>query len=121
MLNAAWDVNIPVASENALPSYDKAGYNKILENAKPWNDPDGRHLSVFTYLRLSPILMEYHNFIEFERFLKRMHGKTLPSMPSICSSYKNLTLPQCSNELRLIIVVMQGNPCAIRNCIRVRI
>lgn len=75
MLNAAWDVSIPVASENALPCHDGDGYNKILENAKPMNDPDGRHLSAFTYLRLSPTLMERHNFSEFERFVKRMHGK----------------------------------------------
>ncbi|CAH9097070.1 unnamed protein product [Cuscuta europaea] len=77
VLNSAWDVNISVASENALPSYDREGYNKILENAKPWNDPDGRHLSAFTYLRLSHVLMENDNFLEFERFLKRMHGKPL--------------------------------------------
>lgn len=75
MLNAAWDVSIPVASENALTCHDREGYNKILENAKPFNDPDGRHLSAFTYLRLSPVLMETHNFTEFERFVKRMHGK----------------------------------------------
>lgn len=74
MLNAAWDVSIPVASENALPCYDREGYNKILENAKPLNDPDGRHLSCFTYLRLNPTLMESQNFKEFERFVKRMHG-----------------------------------------------
>lgn len=77
VLNAAWDACIPVASENALPCYDREGYNKILENAKPRHDPDGRHLSVFTYLRLSPALMERHNFIEFERFVKRMHGDLL--------------------------------------------
>ncbi|KAL5727470.1 beta-amylase [Ranunculus cassubicifolius] len=77
VLNAAWDVCIPVASENALPCHDREGYNKILENAKPMNDPDGRHLSAFTYLRLSPILMETHNFMEFERFVKRMHGNYL--------------------------------------------
>lgn len=75
MLNAAWDVNIPVASENALPCYDRDGYSKILENAKPSIDPDGRHLSAFTYLRLSPTLLETHNFTEFERFIRRMHGK----------------------------------------------
>ena len=75
MLNSAWDVSIPVASENALPCYDREGYNKILENAKPLNDPDGRHLSAFTYLRLTPVLMETLNFTEFERFVKRMHGK----------------------------------------------
>ncbi|OWM88207.1 hypothetical protein CDL15_Pgr003619 [Punica granatum] len=76
VLNAAWDVSIPVASENALPCYDREGYNKILENAKPRNDPDGRHLSAFTYLRLSPVLMERLNLMEFERFVKRMHGNT---------------------------------------------
>ncbi|KAJ6972322.1 hypothetical protein NC653_032791 [Populus alba x Populus x berolinensis] len=76
VLNAAWDACIPLASENALPCYDREGYNKILENAKPLHNPDGRHLSVFTYLRLSPVLMERHNFQEFERFVKRMHGKS---------------------------------------------
>jgi len=46
-----------------------------LENAKPRNDPDGRHLSAFTYLRLSPVLMESHDFAVFMRFVKRMQGK----------------------------------------------
>lgn len=77
VLNAAWDVQIPVASENALPCYDGEGYNKILENAKPRDDPDGRHLSAFTYLRLSPTLTEGNNLMEFERFVKRMHGETV--------------------------------------------
>ncbi|GAB4861741.1 Leucine-rich repeat receptor-like serine/threonine-protein kinase bam2 [Ancistrocladus abbreviatus] len=74
VLNAAWDVGIPVASENALSCHDRESYNKILENAKPKNDPDGKHLSAFTYLRLSPALMEKPNFLEFERFVQRMHG-----------------------------------------------
>ncbi|XP_064991839.1 beta-amylase 7-like isoform X1 [Musa acuminata AAA Group] len=73
VLNAAWDVGIPVASENALPCYDRDSYNKILESAKPLNDPDGRHLSSFTFLRLSPVLMQNHNLLEFERFVKQMH------------------------------------------------
>ncbi|EYU32116.1 hypothetical protein ABFS82_02G162900 [Erythranthe guttata] len=80
VLNAAWDVGIPVASENALPCYDREGYNKILENAKPFNDPDGRHLSAFTYLRLSPDLIEERNFVEFEQFVKRMHGDSVPDL-----------------------------------------
>ncbi|XP_068316471.1 beta-amylase 2, chloroplastic isoform X2 [Pyrus communis] len=80
VLNAAWDANIPVASENALTCFDREGYNKILENAKPWNDPDGRHLSAFTYLRLSPVLIEKHNLTEFERFVKRMHGEAAPDV-----------------------------------------
>ncbi|XP_050386415.1 LOW QUALITY PROTEIN: beta-amylase 2, chloroplastic [Argentina anserina] len=78
VLNAAWDANIPVASENALNCHDREGYNKILENAKPLNDPDGRHLSAFTYLRLSTVLLERHNFMEFERFVKKMHGEAAP-------------------------------------------
>jgi beta-amylase len=75
VLNAAWDAGIQVASENALPCYDRDGYNKTLENAKPRNDPDGRHLFGFTYLRLCSVLFERPNFMEFERFVKRMHGR----------------------------------------------
>ncbi|KAG6470746.1 beta-amylase 2, chloroplastic-like isoform X1 [Zingiber officinale] len=79
VLNAAWDVSLPMASENALPCYDRDGYNKILDNAKPLSDPDGRHLSSFTYLRLSPVLMCSHNFKEFSRFVQRMHGEWVPN------------------------------------------
>lgn len=80
MLNAAWDVGVPVASENALPCYDKEGYNKILETAKPISDPDGKHLSAFTYLRLTPHLLEEQNFVEFDRFVKRLHGERLSKL-----------------------------------------
>ncbi|RZC72574.1 hypothetical protein C5167_048056 [Papaver somniferum] len=75
--NAAWDVGVPVASENALPCYDKDGYNKILETAKPSSDPDGRHLVAFTYLRLTPQLMENKRFAEFTHFVQKMHGETV--------------------------------------------
>ncbi|GMH00520.1 hypothetical protein Nepgr_002359 [Nepenthes gracilis] len=77
VLNAAWDVGIPVTSENPLPCHNREGYNRILENAKPINDPDGWHLLSFAYLRLSPSLMERQNFVEFERFVKRMHGEAV--------------------------------------------
>lgn len=74
VLNSAWDVCTPIASENALPCHDRESYNMISERAKPMNDPDGRHFCAFTYLRLGPLLMERHNLMEFERFVKRMHG-----------------------------------------------
>ncbi|CAA3026586.1 beta-amylase 7-like isoform X1 [Olea europaea subsp. europaea] len=77
VLNAAWDVCIPVSSENALPCHDRDGYNYLLEKAKPMSDPDGRHFSSFTYLKLSPHLLERRNFVEFERFIKRMHGEAV--------------------------------------------
>lgn len=82
VLNAAWDVDIPVASENALSCHDREGYYKILENAKPLNDPYGRHLSAFTYLRLSPLLLEKHNLAEFERFVRGMHGEPVLDLQS---------------------------------------
>ena len=78
VLNAAWDAGISVASENALGCFDRQGYNKILENAKPQRDPDGRHLIAFTYLRLNDELMKEHNFKEFSRFVKRLHGNSFP-------------------------------------------
>ncbi|XP_021849858.2 beta-amylase 7 isoform X2 [Spinacia oleracea] len=77
VLNAAWDVCIPVSSENYVPCHSREVYNKMLENAKPFNDPDGRHLLSFTYHRLSLQLMERHNLMEFERFVKKMHGEAV--------------------------------------------
>nr|AFQ33618.1 beta-amylase 6 [Citrus trifoliata] len=77
VMNASWDVCTPVASENTLPCHDRVGYNKILDNAKPLSDPDGRHFLSFTYLRLGLGLMERENFMEFERFVKRMHGEAV--------------------------------------------
>ncbi|KAG0491638.1 hypothetical protein HPP92_004691 [Vanilla planifolia] len=77
VLNAAWDVSVPMSNENAFPIYNRDSYNKILDYAKPFNDPDGRNLSSFAYLRLSPALMEGCNFIEFGRFVKRMHGEAV--------------------------------------------
>ncbi|XP_021904322.1 beta-amylase 7 isoform X2 [Carica papaya] len=77
VLNAAWDVNVPITTENALPCYGRIEYNKILDNAKPLNDPDGRHLSSLIYLRLSTTLMDRQNFMEFEHFVKKMHGEAI--------------------------------------------
>ncbi|KAG5520706.1 hypothetical protein RHGRI_033330 [Rhododendron griersonianum] len=85
VFKAAWDVTIPVASENALPCYNRESYDKILENAKPLNDPEGRRISAFTYLRLSSVLMEEQNFTEFEQFVKRMHGKKYILVPYNCA------------------------------------
>ncbi|KAM3378685.1 hypothetical protein P3S68_011098 [Capsicum galapagoense] len=75
VLIAAWDADIPAAGENARTIYHREGYNRILENAKPLGDPSCRcRLSVCNYLRLGPTLLEKHNFMEFERFVRKMHG-----------------------------------------------
>ncbi|CAM8987477.1 unnamed protein product [Rhodiola kirilowii] len=75
--NAAWDAGIHVASENSLPCYDRGAYNKILDIAKPFNNPDGQHLCTFNYIRLSLQLMEQKNLMEFDQFVKRMHGEAI--------------------------------------------
>ena len=93
MLNAAWDACVPVANENALPCHDRGGYNKILDEAKPSTDPDGKHLSSFTYLRLNPHLMERPNFMEFEQFVKRMHGNSHDS----CLNWQDKSELICHN------------------------
>ncbi|XP_010523740.1 PREDICTED: beta-amylase 7 [Tarenaya hassleriana] len=78
--NAAWDADIPIARESALPFHD-GGYNKILASAKFLNDPDRRHVSCFAYSRLNPALMEAQNLVEFERFVKKMHGEAVMDQP----------------------------------------
>lgn len=83
LLNAGWDVDLPVTGQNGFPCLNRVGYNKVLDNAKPMNDPDGRLFSSFTYLRLSPLLMEQQNFVEFERFVKRMHGKLMKKILNV--------------------------------------
>lgn len=74
VMNSAWDAGIPVATENALPCYDREGYNRILESVKPRLNPDNCHAIFFTYLRLSPKLLEEHHLFEFMRFVRRLHG-----------------------------------------------
>ncbi|KAH8948977.1 hypothetical protein BDL97_10G006000 [Sphagnum fallax] len=76
-LNAAWDSGISAACENALSCYGQEDYNQILKNAKPMRGggATGHHLDAFTYLRLSPDLMEEHNFEVFAHFVCCLHGE----------------------------------------------
>lgn len=62
-----------VAAENALSFYEKSGYDQILVQAKP-KDYTNHHLSAFTYLRLTPELMEEQNLEEFTQFVHKLHG-----------------------------------------------
>lgn len=82
VLNDAWDSCVPVASENGIACHEREGYNIILERAKPCNDPDGRHYRAFTYARLGSPLLETRNFMEFERFVKKMHGESVTGFRS---------------------------------------
>ena len=75
VLNSAWDRGLTVAGENAVPCYDREGYMRIAEIAKPRNDPDRRHLSFFVYQQPSPLVERTIWFSELDYFIKCMHGK----------------------------------------------
>ncbi|XP_019190295.1 PREDICTED: beta-amylase 7-like [Ipomoea nil] len=77
MLITARDACLPVCGGNLLPCHDRESYNYLLEQSKPKDDPDGHHFFSFTYLRLSPVLLDAQNFMEFERFVKQMHGEVV--------------------------------------------
>ncbi|KAM0021305.1 putative beta-amylase [Helianthus debilis subsp. tardiflorus] len=77
---AGWVSGIAVSGQNAFPCYDRQGYGKILEVAKPRNDPFDRCIYSFTYRGLDQTLFEQHNLREFELFVKKMHGTQSPSV-----------------------------------------
>ncbi|KAF3780778.1 Beta-amylase 8 [Nymphaea thermarum] len=74
VMNSAWDQGIAVSGQNAFPCFDRDSYARILETAKHMNSPDHRHLSSFTYLRMSSLLMQRAYSSEFEHFVECMHG-----------------------------------------------
>ncbi|PHT85817.1 hypothetical protein T459_07923 [Capsicum annuum] len=74
VLNVGWAIEIAVAGENALPCYDRKGYSKILEVAKPVGDPKHRQIYRLTYLRLCSTLPEHDNLMEFTSFVQKRHG-----------------------------------------------
>ncbi|KAG9452912.1 hypothetical protein H6P81_005816 [Aristolochia fimbriata] len=76
VLNSAWDHGLNVAGQNVLPCYDRDGYSRIIEMAKPRNHPDRRHLSFFAYQLSAPGLVQREYCLpDFDYFIKCMHGE----------------------------------------------
>ncbi|KAM3270786.1 beta-amylase 8 [Capsicum chacoense] len=75
ILNSAWDKEINVAGQNAFPCYDREGLMRLVETAKPRNDPDRRRFSFFTFQQPSPLVQSAICFPELEYFIKCMHGE----------------------------------------------
>lgn len=74
VLNSAWDRGLMAAGENALLCYGREGYKRLVEMAKPRNDPDCRHFSFFVYQQ--PSLLQANVCLsELDFFVKCMHGK----------------------------------------------
>ncbi|XP_073139015.1 beta-amylase 8 isoform X1 [Henckelia pumila] len=75
ILNSAWDQGLSVAGQNAQPCYDKEGFTRLLETAKPRNHPDGRHFSFFAFQQHSPLFQRTTCFTQIESFIEGMHGE----------------------------------------------
>lgn len=56
---------------------------RIVEMAKPRNDPDRRHFSFFVYQQPSPLVQGTMCFSELDYFIKSMHGKDLHNFDSV--------------------------------------
>eukprot|EP00271_Cylindrocystis_brebissonii_P003915 TRINITY_DN1517_c0_g1_i2.p1 TRINITY_DN1517_c0_g1~~TRINITY_DN1517_c0_g1_i2.p1 ORF type:complete len:374 (-),score=62.95 TRINITY_DN1517_c0_g1_i2:1694-2815(-) len=78
VLNAGWQEGLEVACENALPRYDWAAFDQVVANARPdginLQGPPKRRISVFTFLRLGPDLLQERNWSEFVHFVRAMHA-----------------------------------------------
>lgn len=75
VLNSAWDRGLAVAGENAPSCYDRDGFMRIVEMAKPRNDPDRHHFLFFVYHQPSSLVQRTMGFSELDFVIKCMHGK----------------------------------------------
>ena len=76
LLNSAWDRGLTVAGQNADPCYDRGGFMRIVEIAKPRNDPDHRHFLFFVHQQPSSFAQGTICLPELDYFVKSMHGMT---------------------------------------------
>ncbi|KAK6158583.1 hypothetical protein DH2020_005897 [Rehmannia glutinosa] len=77
VLNSAWDRGLSVAGQNAQPCYDRGGFTRLVETAKPRNHPDCRHFSFFVIQQPSPLIQRTICFSEMDYFIKSMHGRPM--------------------------------------------
>lgn len=75
VLNAAWDMGLTVAGQNADSCYDRQDYSRMVETAKPMHDPDQHHFSSFLYQPPGPLVERTYCFSELAHFVNSMHGK----------------------------------------------
>ncbi|KAK4748746.1 hypothetical protein SAY87_015332 [Trapa incisa] len=78
VLNSAWDRGLSVTGENAPSCYDREGYIRVIEMAKPQNDPDHHHFAFFVYQQPSPL--DQRSFSDMDFVIKSMHGQINPDV-----------------------------------------
>lgn len=74
ILNSAWDKALPVAGQNAFPCYDREGLMKLVETAKPRNDPDHHLFTFLAFQQPLPLVQSAICISELDYFIKSMHG-----------------------------------------------
>uniref|UniRef100_A0A2P2L3B3 Beta-amylase n=1 Tax=Rhizophora mucronata TaxID=61149 RepID=A0A2P2L3B3_RHIMU len=82
VLNSAWDRGLGVAGVNMLSCYDREWCLRIVEMAKPRNDPDQHHFSFFEYRQPLPLVQGTICFPELDFFIKCMHGELTSDLVS---------------------------------------
>jgi len=113
VLSSGWREGIEVAGENALPRFDRNGYNQIILNARPNGvNQDGKpRMFGFTYLRLSDKLLNEPNFSTFKMFLKRMHANQVSNQKE--PSSRCVFAPRSFNIfLKLCVLFMIQEYCS---------
>ncbi|KAK4802434.1 hypothetical protein SAY86_000637 [Trapa natans] len=79
VLNSAWDRGLSVTGENAPSCYDREGYiTRVIEMAKPQNDPDHHHFAFFVFQQPSP--PDQRSFSDMDFVIKSMHGQINPDV-----------------------------------------
>ncbi|CAA2984505.1 beta-amylase 8 [Olea europaea subsp. europaea] len=74
VLNSAWERGLTVAGQNAQSCYDRDGFTRLVEIAKPRNNPDHCHFSFFIFQQPLPSIERTICFSDFDCFIKSMHG-----------------------------------------------
>ncbi|XP_062095716.1 beta-amylase 8 [Humulus lupulus] len=80
VFNSAWDRGLAIAGENALTCH-REGHVKLVEMAKPRNDPDRRQFSFFVY-RQPSLVQGTMCFSELDDLIKSMHGEIVGDLVS---------------------------------------
>lgn len=71
VLNSAWDQGLTVAGQNGIPVFEREGFMRLVETAKPRNDPDQHQFSFFVFQQPYD-LVQRTTMLDF--FIKQMHG-----------------------------------------------
>lgn len=74
VINAAWDQGLPLCIESALPRHNGETYSRILDTAKPRDDPDRHHAAFFAYRQQQQPPLREACLSELCTFVKCMHG-----------------------------------------------